>query len=154
MRMSDEQLNRLADADEATMRVCFHGMRAMHACPENGHETEKPMFVIRLIGHLLTDHDPAIDPHTEGDVPNWNVVSIDLPMIPETVTEVSSMFAEIATQAFVCDMLTGNRDENIQAIFGDDLPAEFVKNMPEEFRSSLPPFLREMLFGDENGKEN
>lgn len=150
--MTDEQLNRLAEADEPTARMCFHGMRIIHDCPENNHEQERPVFTVRFVGHLLTEHDPWMDPASEAEVPERNIFSIDFPFHPPTLADVAQTFSEAAAQGFICDMFTGAKNGNVIQLFeGSELPP-----MIHEIKDQLPPFLREILFGDENddGKGN
>jgi len=154
MRMTDEQLNRLADADEPMARMCFHGMRIIHDCPENNHEQERPVFILRFVGHLLSDHDPFMDAASEDEVPERNIFSIDLPFHPPTLADVASTMSEAAAQAFICDMFTGAKNGNVVSLFGDGEMPKFVSEIPDEIKNAMPPFLREILFGDEDGKGN
>lgn len=105
MRMTDEQLNQLADAESAHITMCYHGVRLIHDCPEMD-SGETPIFVVRIVGHILSGLEDEHDSYSDDVVADHKVFSIDLPMRPDTLSRLTDKMTQYAAQGMACDMLS------------------------------------------------
>lgn len=105
MRMTSEQLDELAAADSAHVTMCYHGVQLIHECPEmNSGET--PIFVVRIVGHILSGLEEDHDSYTDDVVKDHKIFSIDIPLHPDTMSRFTERMAEFAAQGMACDMLS------------------------------------------------
>jgi len=74
MGMTDDQLRRLAEADESTVTMCYHGINVTAMRVQNF----PTLYRIRLIGHLINGMEDVDSPGEE--VPEHREFSIDIPV--------------------------------------------------------------------------
>lgn len=148
MRMTDRQINMLADAETPTATVCYHGVRLIHECPERGTD-EMPLFVLRFIGHLLSDHE-AIQPEVGDVVPDSSLFTVDFPMHVPTIGSLMAKLGQFATQAFACDMASDISQEmppEILDMLNGKIDFEFdiTEVDPDALPEDMPEPLRRLL---------
>lgn len=79
--MTDKQLRSLMETDEPTSTICYHGIRIL-----DGPDGE-PYKLVRVVGHLVFNYEEEDEKYET--VPDHRMVSLDLPMIPETMMFIS-----------------------------------------------------------------
>lgn len=124
MEMTSEQLDHLMHDKYATVEVCYHGIGMSHECPERG-SGDVPVFVIRIVGHLLNGLEEC-DPASDEIVSDHKLFSVDIPFHPEILASMTSRLSEVVIQAIGCESLS----RSDQGITPDMFPT--VKMSPKD----------------------
>lgn len=125
MFMSRDQFEKLAEAENATVRMCFHGMRVLHECECTEQDGSTPVYMLRFVGHIIDDEFEHGDRASTNDVPEHRELTVDLPMSPDLLRSFAGSVMDTAAQASACEMMSNlenvdNLPEMFRALFSDD----------------------------------
>lgn len=125
MFMRRDQFEKLAEAKNAIVRMCFHGMRVLHECECTEQDGSTPVYTLRFVGHIIDDEFEHGDRESTNDVPEHRELTVDIPMSPDLLLSFAESVMVTAAQASACEMVSNLEDmdklpEMFRALFSED----------------------------------